>query len=65
MQRTINTVAVVGAGTMGAGIAGICAMAGNEVVLLDIEREFADKAVQRLLGGRNPAITEDAAGRIS
>lgn len=64
MQRTIDQVAVIGAGTMGAGIAGICAMAGNSVVLLDMHRELAEKAVQRLLGGRNPAITEQAAGRI-
>ena len=65
MQRTINKVAVIGAGTMGAGIAGVCAMAGNDVVLLDMQRELAEKAVERLLGGRNPAITEEAAGRIT
>ena len=64
MQRKIEKVAVIGAGTMGAGIAGICAMAGNDVALLDIDRELAEKAVQRLLGGRNPAITEAAAARI-
>ena len=64
MQRTIERVAVIGAGTMGAGIAGICAMAGNSVVLLDMNRALAEKAVQRLLGGRKPAITEQAAGRI-
>ncbi|MEM7292768.1 MAG: 3-hydroxyacyl-CoA dehydrogenase family protein [Pseudomonadota bacterium] len=64
MQRTIDKVAVIGAGTMGAGIAGICAMAGNSVVLLDIDTERSQKAVERLLGGRNPAITEEAAGRI-
>ncbi|MEM7209358.1 MAG: 3-hydroxyacyl-CoA dehydrogenase NAD-binding domain-containing protein [Pseudomonadota bacterium] len=64
MQRTINKVAVIGAGTMGAGIAGACAMAGNGVVLLDMSSELAEKAVQRLLGGRNPAISEEAAARI-
>ena len=65
MQRTINKVAVIGAGTMGAGIAGICAMAGNDVVLLDMQRELAEKAIERLLGGRKPAITEEAAARIT
>ena len=64
MKREIHRVAVVGAGTMGAGIAGICAAAGQDVVLLDMTVEDAQKAVQRLLGGRRPAIDEQAAARI-
>ena len=36
MSRTIEKVAVIGSGVMGAGIAAHCANAGCEVLLLDI-----------------------------
>lgn len=41
------TVAVIGAGTMGSGIAQVCAMAGMQVVLLDV----SESALARALGG--------------
>jgi 3-hydroxyacyl-CoA dehydrogenase len=65
MSNTINKVAVIGAGTMGAGIAGLCAATGCDVVLLDIKQEIAQKGVDRLCGGRNPAITEEQAAKIT
>jgi len=65
MKRTISSVGVIGAGTMGAGIAGICAAAGLPVVLLDLSQDTAQQAVTRLSGGRNPAITEDQAKLIT
>lgn len=40
----LETVGVVGAGTMGSGIAQVCASAGLKVRLLDISREMLDKA---------------------
>jgi len=43
---TINTVGIIGAGTMGSGIAQACAVSGLNVVLLDI----ADAAVQKGIG---------------
>ena len=57
--RTINKVAVIGSGTMGMGIAALCAQAGYQTVLLDVKKELADAAVERMLQGRNPAL-EDA-----
>ena len=42
------TVAVLGAGTMGAGIAQVCAQAGSSVVLQDIEDAFVQKGLQRI-----------------
>ena len=57
-HRQIKKVAVIGAGTMGAGIAALCAQADIPVVLLDITKESADKAVERMLLGRFPAIEE-------
>lgn len=41
------TVAVIGAGTMGSGIAQVCALANMQVVLLDV----SESALQRALGG--------------
>ena len=49
----IGTVAVVGAGQMGAGIAHVCALAGIEVALIDIGAEALEKAtgaIERNLG---------------
>jgi 3-hydroxybutyryl-CoA dehydrogenase len=42
------TVAVLGAGTMGAGIAQVCAQAGARVLLQDIKTEFTDKGMARI-----------------
>ena len=41
-------VAVLGAGTMGAGIAQVCAQSGSQVVLQDITDEFVSKGLQRV-----------------
>lgn len=45
MTSSIKTVAVLGAGTMGAGIAQVSAQAGYTVVLYDLEQAFVDKAL--------------------
>ena len=42
--KDISKIAVVGAGTMGQGIAQISAMAGYEVVLYDLNAEALEKA---------------------
>lgn len=56
----IKKVAVLGAGTMGAGIAGICVNAGCSVLLLDLDKATCDKAKERLVAGRSPVITDPA-----
>ena len=43
-----QTVAVLGAGTMGAGIAQVCAQAGSSVVLQDITDEFVQRGLGRV-----------------
>jgi len=48
---TIQRVGVVGAGTMGNGIAHVFAGAGYEVVLCDIEQKFLDRALTTI--GKN------------
>lgn len=44
----INKIAVLGAGTMGMGIAWAVAGAGKEAVLYDIKQEIVDKTIARL-----------------
>jgi 3-hydroxyacyl-CoA dehydrogenase len=63
-MHSIEKIAVVGAGTMGAGIAGICASAGLPVVLLDISRDASEAALGRLTGGRKPILTTEQAANI-
>ena len=56
----IKSVAVLGAGTMGFGIAGVCANAGCKVLLLDLDKAACDAAKEKLVAGRSPVITEVA-----
>ncbi len=44
----IKKIAVIGAGTMGHGIAEVAAMAGYEVLLADISEEILKKALERI-----------------
>ncbi len=46
--RRIETVVVVGAGTMGHGIAQVCAMAGCQTRLVDVSKEQLEKAIQHV-----------------
>jgi len=48
MSHKISKVAVVGAGTMGAGIAQVLAQKGLHVALVDIKQEFIDKGIERI-----------------
>ena len=48
MSREIKKVAVIGSGTMGAGIAAVCASAGSPVLLLDLEKQTAASAIEKL-----------------
>lgn len=44
----IKKVVVVGSGTMGSGIAQVCAQAGMDVVLYDVSQEMLDKALKNI-----------------
>jgi 3-hydroxyacyl-CoA dehydrogenase len=66
MAREINSVAVLGAGTMGSGIAALCAGIGCPVLLLDVTREAAERAIRRMGEGRSPMLEDpDATSRIT
>ncbi len=65
---SFKKVAVIGAGTMGAGIAGQVANAGVEVLLLDLHSDgenpnaLAERGFQRLLLDDSPGLMNKAAG---
>jgi 3-hydroxyacyl-CoA dehydrogenase len=72
MTRQIESVAVCGTGTMGAGIAALCANAGLPVLFLDMPAAEGDRnaiaagALERMQGGRQPMLKDaDALARIS
>lgn len=44
----IKTIGVVGAGTMGTGIAHLAALAGYDVILRDIDMAFVDRAIKAM-----------------
>src|SRR4051812_41962687 len=46
--QTIETIAVLGAGTMGHGIAQVAAFAGYRVILRDVEREALARGVRSI-----------------
>lgn len=46
----ITKIGVLGAGSMGGGIAHLAAVKGLEVVLCDVEQRFVDGAIQRISG---------------
>ena len=52
----INKVGVLGAGTMGAGIAQICAEAGFQVLLVDIEQAFVDRGLKGVIKSWDKAV---------
>ena len=64
---TISNVGVIGAGTMGNGIAQVFAMNGRSVVLVDVEQGYLDRAMANMTksvkkgaekGGKDPAAAE-------
>src|ERR1043165_6240365 len=61
---SIQNIAVIGAGTMGNGIAHVFAQSGFEVTIVDIKDEFLKKALDTIGGNlarqvKKGAITED------
>jgi 3-hydroxybutyryl-CoA dehydrogenase len=56
MEHMIDKVAVIGAGTMGAGIAELCIKAGLETTLVDVTDELLNTGVARLEGSLKKAV---------
>lgn len=47
-RKAVNNVAVIGAGTMGQGIAQLCAASGYEVMLYDVQPHIIQQAVESI-----------------
>ncbi|HUS15179.1 MAG TPA: 3-hydroxyacyl-CoA dehydrogenase NAD-binding domain-containing protein, partial [Chloroflexia bacterium] len=47
----LQIIGVVGAGTMGAGIAQVAAASGRPVVLYDVQREFVERGLTTIRKG--------------
>src|SRR3989449_9891738 len=58
----VRKVAVIGAGTMGAGIAQTCAAAGYQVAMRDIEQRFVDGGFRRI---REPLAKRVEKGKMT
>lgn len=58
----MKKVGVVGAGTMGQGIANAFASAGNPVVVVDVKREWADNGVNKVKASKDKLV---AKGKIT
>ncbi|NKR53738.1 3-hydroxybutyryl-CoA dehydrogenase [Prescottella equi] len=58
----MELVGVIGGGTMGAGIAEVCAKAGSNVLVLETKQEFADAAQARIANSIGKGV---ARGKIS
>ena len=56
MSHNIQTIAVIGAGTMGAGIAQVCAQAGFRTLLYDLQPTMLDKARKHIAGNLQKAV---------
>ncbi len=55
----IRTVGIVGAGTMGNGIAQACAVAGLDVVMVDISEAAVQKGIATVAGSLDRLIKKD------
>jgi len=52
----VRTIAVVGAGTMGTGIAQVAAAAGFQVILIDVDEKALSKAMERTSAGSDRLV---------
>src|SRR5262249_41527418 len=73
LMPSISRVSVIGAGTMGAGIAQVCAQAGLAVKLIDVKEEYARKGLATINASLdrmvkketiNEARKKEIAGRV-
>jgi 3-hydroxybutyryl-CoA dehydrogenase len=58
-QESMAAVGVIGAGTMGSGIAEVFAQAGYDVVLVDTSDEFLDRGLKRITSGLDKLVERE------
>jgi 3-hydroxybutyryl-CoA dehydrogenase len=59
MPEATNPVGIIGAGTMGAGIAQVAAASGWKVILHDLSQAAGDRAVERIASGFDRLIAKN------
>lgn len=57
--KTITHVGVIGAGTMGAGIAQIAAQSGCDVMLVDLAEKWLDRGLQAIASGLDRLVAKE------
>ncbi len=60
---SIQTVGIIGAGTMGNGIAQVAALAGLKVIVIDVNDAALAHGVATLTNSLEPGVEGKAAGR--
>lgn len=65
MINRIKTIAVVGSGTMGQGIAEVCALAGYPVLLYDIEATRLKTAMSAMRKNLDALVSKDSIGNAA
>jgi 3-hydroxybutyryl-CoA dehydrogenase len=58
-QNSMAAAGVIGAGTMGSGIAEVFAQAGYDVVLVDTSDEFLDRGLKRITSGLDKLVDRE------
>ncbi|MFM6984087.1 MAG: 3-hydroxyacyl-CoA dehydrogenase family protein, partial [Chitinophagaceae bacterium] len=57
MSNTLKTIGIAGAGTMGAGIAQVCAQANYKVVLFDLNNSVIEKAEKSIIASLEKLVS--------
>ena len=55
----IGSIAVIGAGQMGNGIAQVAACAGYEVIMIDIEQSFVDRGMSSIESSLSKLVSKE------
>ena len=60
----ISKVGIIGAGQMGSGIAHVCALAGNDVVLYDLDQERIEASLATINGNMARQVNSDKISQV-
>jgi len=55
---SVQTIAIIGAGTMGTGIAQVAAAVGFQVILIDVDQKALSKAMERIGAGYDRLVAK-------
>jgi len=58
-KHSINNIGIIGAGTMGSGIASVCAMKGYDTFIYDVKKEIIEKAENNIKNSYKKLLEKD------